>query len=82
MGDALVKELDGPPLKKFVMAPRLKEDLAKCELREIPVLCVNQGALAKHHTAADTSTWTPELHPASPGGMILSAEWARSPLPL
>ena len=27
--DAKIKELDGPPLKKFVTAPRLKEDLAK-----------------------------------------------------
>ena len=27
--DAVIKELDGPPLKKFVTAPRLKADLAK-----------------------------------------------------
>jgi hypothetical protein len=27
---ATIKEYDEPPLKKFVTAPRLKEDLAKC----------------------------------------------------
>ena len=30
MDGKAIKEFDEPPLKKFVTAPRLKEDLAKC----------------------------------------------------
>ena len=34
-----IKEFDEPPLKKFVTAPRLKEDLAKCAHQSPCLLC-------------------------------------------